>query len=130
MEPVKKPLIALAAAVAVWTLPARAQLFTFLHFVGSPGGASYEDGSGSSVHFHTPVGVAVDSSGNVYVADSVNHVIRRVSPNGVATTFAGRAGQIGAAGGWRLRGHRPDVSNAQTISSTDSGPKDVADRET
>ncbi len=99
MEGVKKPLIALAAAVAVCALPARAQLLTFVHLAGSPGGAAYEDGAGGAAHFHTPIGVATDSAGNAYVADSLNHVIRRVRPDGVVSTFAGQAGVQGALDG-------------------------------
>src|SRR2546423_11431784 len=101
MEGVKKPPIVLAALVAVCALPARAQLYTFLHFAGSPGGAAYEDGTGPSAHFHTPIGVAADSLGNVYVADSLNHVIRRVTPGAVVSTLAGQAGVDGGPDGIR-----------------------------
>lgn len=44
---------------------------------------------GSSARFNAPTGVAVDGSGFVYVADSQNHSIRKISPSGITTTLAG-----------------------------------------
>lgn len=57
------------------------------------------DGSGSSAWFRKPQGVAVDSNGNVFVADTFNGTIRRIAPTGVVSTVAGRAGQFGSADG-------------------------------
>ena len=50
------------------------------------------DGAGSAARFQDPSGVAVDASGNIYVADTLNHILRKVSPSGVVTTIAGLAG--------------------------------------
>ncbi len=50
-----------------------------------------EDGTGSAARFKRPSGVAVDSSGNVFVADSGNSTIRKVTRAGVVTTLAGLA---------------------------------------
>ena len=57
------------------------------------------DGSGRTASFDLPNGIAVDSSGNVYVADSGNGTIRKITAGGVVTTFAGTAGQIGSSDG-------------------------------
>lgn len=55
------------------------------------GGQHYgsQDGAGSTAQFNTPLGVAADQAGNVYVADEGNHEIRKISPTGVVTTLAG-----------------------------------------
>ena len=66
---------------------------------GSPGVEGSADGTGSAARFNGPTGVAVDSSGNVYVADTENHTIRKVTPGGVVTTLAGTAGVFGSADG-------------------------------
>ena len=52
------------------------------------GTLGFVNGAAASAQFNNPMGVAVDSVGNVYVADTYNHVIRRISA-GTVTTFAG-----------------------------------------
>ena len=66
---------------------------------GSPGTRGSADGTGSAASFYGPEGVAVDGSGNVYVADSANATIRMITPAGVVTTIAGLAGSPGSADG-------------------------------
>jgi hypothetical protein len=53
------------------------------------------DGIGANAHFNYPAGIAVGASGDVYVADRLNHTIRKVTPAGAVTTIAGVAGSPG-----------------------------------
>ena len=69
---------------------------TLAGLAGSIGSA---DGMGSAARFKYPDGVAVDSAGNVYVADTQNHTIRKITSDGMVSTLAGLAGSIGSADG-------------------------------
>jgi sugar lactone lactonase YvrE len=66
---------------------------------GLPLTAGSSDGTGNGALFSQPRGLAVDEAGNVYVADTANSTIRKVTPSGVVTTFAGLAGMAGFADG-------------------------------
>ena len=56
------------------------------------------DGPGADARMHNPHGIAVSSSGNVYVADRFNHAIRKITPDGEVSTLAG-SGNIGSDNG-------------------------------
>ncbi len=76
------------------------QDYTFITLAGPPeAGAGWYDGAAAAARFYGPSGVATDGSGNVYVADSENHTIRKITPDGVVTTLAGLAGSPGSADG-------------------------------
>ena len=63
------------------------------------GRAGSANGRGTSAQFDNPLGVAVDSSGHVYVADKSNHLIRKITPEGLVSTLAGSsAGSVDGAG--------------------------------
>ena len=57
--------------------------------VAGDGAAGYLDGPAMNARFNNPDGAVVDGEGNLYIADNGNHVIRRVSPEGVVETVAG-----------------------------------------
>ena len=56
------------------------------------GGEGWRDGAGTDARFNTPSGIAVAPDGTLVVADTGNHAIRRVTPDGLVTTIAGGAG--------------------------------------
>ena len=66
---------------------------------GHTEGPGSMDGQGTAARFNRPNGIAVDTSGNLYVADEFNNVIRKVTMDGLVTTLAGSSGVSGSADG-------------------------------
>jgi sugar lactone lactonase YvrE len=66
---------------------------------GTPGSSGSADGTGGSARFSNPSNIAVDAAGNLYVVDSGNQTVRKITPAGVVTTLAGTAGMKGDADG-------------------------------
>ncbi|QYM77807.1 immunoglobulin domain-containing protein [Horticoccus luteus] len=85
--------------LSVQDVPAPAVPMTITTVAGQVLTAGSADGTGTGATFRDPMAVAVDATGNIYVADTDNHVIRRIAPGGVVTTFAGTAGSPGTANG-------------------------------
>lgn len=73
--------------------------YSWTNFVGMPGSSGSLDGSGSAARFSTPAHAAISSDGNIFVVDQDNQIIRRITPSGVVTTFAGAMGVQGATDG-------------------------------
>ena len=63
------------------------------------GNSGAGDGVGTNATFNNPTGVAVDGSGNIYVADFLNSMVRKVTPGGTVTTLAGSPDTVGSANG-------------------------------
>jgi hypothetical protein len=78
--------------LAVTAFTVHAQSLTFTTLAGPAGGAGSADGTGNAARFYLPYGVAADSAGNVYVADTFNNTIRKITPAGIVMTVAGLAG--------------------------------------
>ena len=58
----------------------------------SRAGYAGDNGLAINAELNQPAGVAIDGSGNIYIADSLNSVIRMVAPSGIITTLAGNGG--------------------------------------
>ena len=72
---------------------------------GSSAHQDYKDGTGADAWFNAPACLTLDKSGNIYVADTGNAVIRMITPSGVVTTIAGMAGMKGAVDGTGAAAH-------------------------
>jgi sugar lactone lactonase YvrE len=61
--------------------------YAFTTLAGKAGVEGNVNGTGTSALFANPMGIAVDAGGNLYVADSLNQKVRKISPAGVVSTF-------------------------------------------
>jgi sugar lactone lactonase YvrE len=93
-------------------------------FAGAAGVSGSADGVGSAARFNNPSGVAVDGEGIVYVADTMNHTLRRVTPLGIVTTLAGSPGIVGSVDG---TGSDARFQGPQGLAIDDGGNLYVAD---
>src|SRR5215207_4900102 len=96
--PWMKTFVVVLIALSTGSLTSMAQTYAFLTWAGSPA-PGFADGVGFTARFNGPRDVAVDDDGIVFVADTGNHVIRRIAPDGTVTTFAGASREAGAADG-------------------------------
>ncbi|HZY80581.1 MAG TPA: NHL repeat-containing protein [Cyclobacteriaceae bacterium] len=74
-----------------------------------------DGGPATSAKLNVPQALHIDASGNIYISDAANHVLRKVDASGVITTFAGRAG---------LQGHSGD--NGPAVNATLFNPNGIA----
>jgi sugar lactone lactonase YvrE len=100
---------------------ASAQLFNFTTLAGSAGTGT-NDGIGTNALFNHPGGAAMDWNGNIFVADTASHTIRKISPAGTVSTFAGSPGISGSADGTNALFNSP-----QAVAADSAGNVYVAD---
>ncbi len=74
---------------------------TVTSLAGMPGVWGATDGTGPNARFYSPMGLCVGGDGNLYIADSLNHAIRCMTPQGAVTTFAGCTVEFGCVSGPR-----------------------------
>ena len=100
---------------------------------GLAGTAGTNDGSNSVARFYNPEGITVDDLGNIYVSDTTNHIIRKISlvgTNWVVTTIAGLAGYSGSTDGVNQNSRFDDpggitVDSAGNLYVADSGNETI-----
>jgi sugar lactone lactonase YvrE len=83
------------------------------------------DGQGAAARFNSPLGIAVDTAGNVYVTDQGNFRIRKITADGIVTTIADIAGDPGNSNGISAA---PQVSFPAGLAVDDAGNLYFADR--
>jgi len=84
---------------------------------GKAGTAGATDGVGTAAQFFGPRSLATDPAGNVYVGDKGNFTIRKITPAGVVTTFAGMPGESGVADGKGLAARFGSIDSMASDSS-------------
>ncbi|MFT3868279.1 MAG: immunoglobulin domain-containing protein [Nibricoccus sp.] len=84
-----------SSVTATLTVTENAALVTLF---GSAGASGNTNGTGTAARFNNPNALAVDASGFIYVADTANHLVRKIGLNNAVTTLAG-SGSAGSADG-------------------------------
>lgn len=92
--------------------------------IAGTGTAGFADGDNHAARFNQPLDVAVDAAGNIYVADNLNHRIRRIAPDGTVSTLAGNGTAAFADG----NGTEASLRNPSGIDIDAEGNVLVADR--
>lgn len=94
---------------------------TFAGLAGTPG---TDDGNSSAARFSSPAGIGIDNNDNLYVADFGSHLIRKITPSGDVTRFAGNLAGPGASNG---QGDASSFRNPLGIVVAPTGEVIVAD---
>ncbi len=99
--PFRRGLLLLTAILLLLTIkssPGQTPYF-FYTLAGKQGSTGATNFPGPAARFNGPCGVAADAAGDVYVADTANHLIREIALSGTVSTLAGIAGTNGASNG-------------------------------
>src|SRR5262245_47094752 len=72
------------------------QISTYAGLAGTPG---TQNGTRTTARFDNPTGIAIDSSGNLFVVEEGNNTVRKMTPAGMVSTIAGLAGVAGSDDG-------------------------------
>ena len=92
-------------------------------FAGS-GIVGNADGNGSAASFNFPQGICIDAVGNIFVADTTNSTIRKITPTGTVSTIAGT---VGVSGSWEGQGTAAAFNGPIAIAVDAAGNLYVAD---
>ena len=106
------PLLLFAASLSA--AAQNSPIYGFTNFVGLPGTSGTADGTNTTARFYDPFGIGLDAGGNLYVADYMNHTLRKVTPAGVVTTLAGLAGTSGSADGTNSQARFSGLQGAES----------------
>ena len=100
---------------------------TVMTIAGQIGVKGSTDGPGANASFNLPNGIAVDTNGNLYVADELNDTIRKITPEGTNWMVSTLAGQVGTAGWLDAMGTNAQFSTPTGVAVDSAGNVYVAD---
>ena len=99
LRPPLWPAVRILLTLAALAATAAAQSYSWTTLAGQPPATGTADGTGAAARFHFPTGLASDSFATVYVCDSANHTVRRITAAGAVSTYAGSPGRSGSTDG-------------------------------